>query len=288
MTVRAKSLNSLIGKVLAVLLVSAPPALLIAAAPTIAAVQPTPGPVDPRIRTVIYNPREVVTITGQLGYQMLIEFAPAERIENISIGDSLSWQVTPNKKADLLFLKPIDRSPSTNMTVVTNLRRYNFELIAVAANSGTRRAQTYDVRFLYPNEELAAGNAAPAEAPLSDGLAPDSWNFAYSYTGAKTNIPARVFDDGHFTYFQWPDGIDTPAVFVIGGDGKEALVNHITKGRYLVVEQLASRFVLRNGSQVTEVFNDGQKPRDTGTIAPRAREETTKAGRKRERAEARR
>ncbi len=252
-------------------------ALMILAVPARAAVVPQPGAVDPRIRTVVYNPREVVTITGQLGYQMLIEFGANERIENISIGDSLSWLVTPNKKADLLFLKPIDRGPSTNMTVVTNLRRYNFELIAAAAGTGTRRAQTYDVRFLYPNEELAAGTAAPiSDAPLSDAAAPDSWNFAYSYTGAKTNVPARVFDDGRFTYFQWPDGIDTPAIFVIGPDGKESLVNHITKGRYLIVEQLAASFVLRNGSQVTQVFNDAQKPHEPGAAAPRARDEVVK------------
>ena len=246
-------------------------AILLMAMPAAAAVMPQSGPVDPRIRTVIYNPREVVTITGQLGYQLVIEFGTAERIENISIGDSLSWQVTPNKKADLLFLKPIDRSPSTNMTVVTNLRRYNFELIAVA--KGIRRAQTYDVRFLYPNEELAAGTTVAApDAPVSDAAPPDSWNFAYSYSGAKTNVPARVFDDGRFTYFQWPQGIDTPAVFVIGDDGKEALVNHITKGRYLVVEQVAASFVLRNGTQVTQVFNDARRVPEPGAAAPRPRD----------------
>ena len=94
---------------------------------------------------------------------MLIEFGASERIENIAIGDSLSWQVTPNKKADLLFLKPIDRSPSTNMTVVTNLRRYNFELISEVVDARkTRRRQTFDIRFVYPNEEMAS----PAPLPL--------------------------------------------------------------------------------------------------------------------------
>ncbi len=257
------------------------PAVLIAlllGVPAAAAVMPMPSPVDPRIRTVIYNPREVVTIVGQLGYQMVVEFGAAERIENISIGDSLSWQVTPNKKADLLFLKPIDRKPSTNMTVVTNLRRYNFELIAREATAGTRRGQTYDVKFLYPNEELAAQTLSQPEAPLSDAAPPDSWNFAYSYAGAKTNVPARVFDDGRFTYFQWPDGIDTPAVFVIGSDGKEALVNHITRGRYLVVEQVAAQFVLRAGTQVTQVYNDARRVPEPGAAAPRPREEPRKRG----------
>ena len=243
---------------------------LLAATPAVAVQVPAPGPVDPRIRTIVYNPREVVTITGQLGYQMVISFGTGERIENISVGDSLGWQVTPNKKADLLFLKPIDRLPSTNMTVVTNLRRYNFELIAVPAS--TRRAQTYDIRFLYPNEELAAASLGVPETPVSDAAPPDSWNFAYSYQGSKVNVPARVFDDGRFTYFQWPVSTDTPAVFAVGPDGKEALVNHVTKGRYLVVEQVAAQFVLRSGSEVTQVFNDALAPHEPGAAAPRQRD----------------
>ncbi len=243
---------------------------LLAAAPA-AAVAVPPGPVDPRIRTIVYNPREVVTVVGQLGYQMVVSFGAGERIENISVGDSLSWQATPNKKADLLFLKPIDRLPSTNMTVVTNLRRYNFELIAVAAS--TRRTQTYDIHFVYPNEELAAAaTAAVAETPVSDAAPPDSWNFAYSYRGSKVTLPARVFDDGRFTYFQWLASVDTPAVFAVQPDGKEALINHITRGRYLVVEQIAAEFVLRSGTEVTHVFNDALRPPEPGAAAPRLRE----------------
>lgn len=247
---------------------------LFAVVPAAAVQVPAPGPVDPRIRTIVYNPREVVTITGQLGYQMVMSFGANERIENISVGDSLGWQVTPNKKADLLFLKPIDRLPSTNMTVVTNLRRYNFELIAVPAS--TRRNQTYDIRFLYPNEELAAATTVAPEPPLSDAAPPDSWNFAYSYQGSKTTVPSRVFDDGRFTYFQWPASVDTPAVFAVGPDGKDALVNHTTRGRYLVVEQIAAQFVLRSGAQVTQVFNDALRPPEPGAAAPRARDEKPK------------
>lgn len=253
-------------------------AALLLSATAQAATVPQPSPVDPRIRTVVYNPRDVVTVIGQLGYQMVINFGAGERIENISIGDSLAWQLTPNRKADLLFLKPLDVKSSTNMTVVTNLRRYNFELISVPAGTGTRRGQTYDIQFLYPNEELALGQSLPkAEAPISDAVAPDNWNFAYSYAGSKANVPARVFDDGRFTYFQWPDGIDTPAVFAIDATGKESLVNHVVKGRYFVVEQVAASFVLRNGAQVTQVFNDAVKIRDPGAGAPVARAGTSKS-----------
>lgn len=242
-----------------------------------AAQEPLPSPVDPRIRTIVYNPREVVTLTGQIGYQMVVEFGAGERIENISIGDSQAWQVTPNRKADLLFLKPIDLLASTNMTVVTNLRRYNFELVSSMAT--TRRGQTYDVRFVYPNEELSAVKTlAQPDAGPADGLPPEAWNFAYSYTGANGLLPARVFDDGRATYFQWPAGVDTPAVFAVNSDGKESLVNHIMKGRYLVVEQLAPQFVLRSGPLLTRVFNDAARPAEPGAAAPRPRETKKQRG----------
>jgi type IV secretion system protein VirB9 len=90
---------------------------------------PAPGAVDPRIRTVAYDPDQVVRLTGYFGIQTMLEFAPDERIENVSIGDAMGWQVTPNKKANLLFLKPLDRTAATNMTVVTDRRRYVFELV---------------------------------------------------------------------------------------------------------------------------------------------------------------
>ncbi len=72
--------------------------------------EPAPGPLDPRIRTIEYDPDQVVQLKGWFGFQQMIEFAPDERIENVSIGDALGWQVTPNKRANMLFLKPIDRS----------------------------------------------------------------------------------------------------------------------------------------------------------------------------------
>jgi type IV secretion system protein VirB9 len=72
---------------------------------------PKPGPLDPRIRTVFYNSDQVVMLKGYFGYQMMIEFGD-ERIENVSIGNGLAWQVTPNKKANLLFIKIVLAPPT--------------------------------------------------------------------------------------------------------------------------------------------------------------------------------
>jgi type IV secretion system protein VirB9 len=76
----------------------------------------------------------------------MIEFGPDERIENVAIGDALAWQVTPNRGANLLFVKPVELAVATNMTVVTDRRRYAFELSASRAprapvpRHGLRRA----------------------------------------------------------------------------------------------------------------------------------------------------
>jgi len=215
-----------------------------------AADAPRPGLVDPRIRTVVYNPDQVVRLTGYFGIQTMLEFAADERIENVSIGDAMGWQVTPNKKANLLFLKPLERTAATNMTVVTDRRRYVFELV-IAPPKASPRDLAYVVRFLVPQPASATIIAPPPPLPT----APVARNSAYSLQGPAAIQPTRVFDDGRATYFAWPAQVDLPAVFVVGADGVEGLANAVVRDGYLVVDQLAPKFVLRGGKSAVTVTN---------------------------------
>ncbi len=230
---------------------------------------PRPGPLDPRIRTVFYEPDEVVRLRGVPGYQMTIEFGEGERIENVAIGDSLAWQVTPNKKATLLFLKPLSPRALTNMTVITDRRRYAFQLSARASTRASEMA--YVVRFLYPPDPAPP----PAPAPPPPPGPPEMKNRAYSYTGSRASLPALVFDDGRFTYFKWPENTSTPALFLVAPDGSESLANYGVRDGYQIVEQVAPRFVLRNGKEVTFVINDGWVPPNAGPYAPRPHDRKT-------------
>jgi len=209
---------------------------------------PRPGYGDPHMQTVTFDPDQVVLLRGALGYQMMLEFAPDERLENVSIGDALGWQVTPNRKANLLFLKPIDRRAVTNMTVVTNQRRYAFDL-RVAPKGANAASTPYVVRFLYPQVTVAVAQEPIAEPP------PEVVNSAYAVAGSAESSPVQVFDDGRMTYFAWAPQAAAPAIFAVGADGKESLVNHGVRGGYTVVDQLSPRFILRNGKQVTTVTN---------------------------------
>jgi type IV secretion system protein VirB9 len=191
---------------------------------------------DSRIQTVDYDPDRIVRLRGQFNIQTMIEFEPSERIENVAVGDALGWQVTPNKRANKLFVKPVSRGGVTNMTVVTDRRRYAFSL-SVAAPA------PWVLRFRYPAPVLAAVMPPPAPPPVD----PSTLNRAYTMTGDAALFPAAVWDDGAQTYFQWPAGAALPAIFAVTGKKTETIVNFVVRGDTLVVQQVASRFMLRLG-----------------------------------------
>ena len=241
--------------------------VILIATPVAAAQHPVPGSGDPRLRVVGYDPAQVVEIKAALGYQITIEFDPAERIENVAIGDSLGWQVVPSHRANLLFLKPMDHAPATNMSVVTNLRHYTFEL---AVRRGPIRADDtdviYNLRFEYPAPAAPVVVAAPPPPEP-----PRDVNHAYSYQGSVQNLPMRIFDDGHATYFRFAEDATLPAIFAVEADNSEAVVNFHAADGYVVVDRLARGFILRRGKEVTRVFNDGFHDARPGPFSPQPR-----------------
>lgn len=221
---------------------------------------PQPGPGDPRIRQTMYNPDAVVSIKGQLGYELSLEFDPDERIENVSIGDSLSWQVTPNRKATMLFLKPMLDTKPTSMTVATSKRIYSFLLTAYEGRGPNDPDAMFRVRFLYPPEPAPVIENKPDPIPPAPPPRPEDLNFQYQWTGTKSLFPARIFDDGRNTYFQFMPGKDSPAVFVIGTDGREEMANTRVANGYTVADFTAQSFILRYGKAKATVSNKGWRP----------------------------
>jgi type IV secretion system protein VirB9 len=232
---------------------------------------PIAGPLDPRVRTLTYQDEAVYLLAGHYGYQIMLEFGEDERIENVSIGDSLAWQVTPNRRADTLFLKPIEFDAATNMSVVTSMRRYVFQLTASEPRGADDPEIVFRVKFVYP--------VRPDEATQTTGptaKAPEARNSAYSVSGSLQNLPSRVFDDGARTYFEWPKGVATPAIFALGADGSETVVNFSMVAGLMAVERTGPAFILRNGAEQTLVHNDAWRPPDPGPAAPQARPDTAR------------
>jgi len=205
--------------------------LLLAAAPAAAQVRPQPAAAgDPRVQSVEYRPDQVVTLEVAPGYQLMLEFAPDERIESVAVGDSAAWQVTPNRSGDRVFVKPLQSLPS-NLTVVTSARIYTFELNPLFGPSG---AMAYVVRFTYPGAEAAS--AAP-ETPAVAGR--------YRLSGARALRPSRISDDGQHTYIEWPRESALPAVYALDERGQEALVNGMMRDDLFVIDAVVPRLVFR-------------------------------------------
>lgn len=238
-----------------------------------AAQYPRPGPQDRRVKTVVYNPSEVVVIRGHYGFQQMIELARDEKVESISIGDSLAWQVIPNKGGNLLFLKPVDPRAHTNLAVITDKRNYTFELLAI--NLGTQPFEmNYVVRFQYPEDEQnrlqaqldASRNRIAQEVVPNRRVEAANWNLDYRVKGKAKLSPLHVFDDGSFTYFRFRDQQEVPAIFLVEND-QESLLNYHLSGKYVVVERVADRFMLRSRSGSVRVTRDSEKPSPTAQRA---------------------
>lgn len=107
---------------------------------------------DNRIKTYVYNENEVFLLVIHYGYQSNIEFANGEEVETISIGDSYAWKVTPVGRR--LFIKPLEENIHTNMTVITNKRTYQFDVMSKLPDENIDNELVYVVRFYYPDQEL--------------------------------------------------------------------------------------------------------------------------------------
>lgn len=235
-----------------------------------------PAMADNRLVSQRYNPDQVVRIQGQIGVQASVAFAEDEHIENVAVGDSASWQITPNKRANLLFVKPLSPRARTNMTVVTDRRTYFFDLVAAPGSS-----PLYVLRFTYPDEpkpvlqttaatmsaeETQALAAPPTEAPID----PATLNFAWRSKGKPALLPSRIYDDGNSTYLTWPAKALLPAMQVRNEKGVEGPVNFAVRGEVIVVDGVPDVIVLRSGKEVAELQNIGPKRPEPAPPAPLA------------------
>jgi len=220
---------------------------------------------DPRLVELEYDPAQVVRINGKARVQATIKFAEDEVIENVAIGDSQSWQVTPNKRANLLFVKPLADNAVTNLTVVTSQRTYLFDLVA-----SPRNRPVYVMSFRHPELEAAKAAAAELEArrqanasemaAATDPFAvldPADLNFAWDKRGDASLHPVRAFDDGRATVLSWPTDRAVPAILITDTDGTEGPVNFTVRGETIVVQAVPRQIVLRHGEESALLINNG-------------------------------
>jgi type IV secretion system protein VirB9 len=242
----------------------------------------TAAQADDRLVQHAYSENEVVRIDGRTGVQATIAFGKNEAIENVAVGDSQTWQITPNKRADLLFVKPLEAGARTNMTVVTNRHTYFFDLVA-----SPKSRPLYMLRFTYKDEPAEPLPGTPG-GPQVAGLDPDeqalaagdpaalptdpaALNFEWKRVGTAKLLPSRIYDDGTSTYLLWPEKTSVPAILVTNEKGDEGPVNYAVRGAMIVIDDVPDNIILRSGKSSAELVNArpvASRPPIAAPVAP--------------------
>jgi type IV secretion system protein VirB9 len=241
---------------------------------------------DGRIRFVDYQPYNITRIVGTLRSSVQIEFAADEEIAHVALGNSVAWEVAP--AGNILFLKPRENQPVTNISVVTarrdgSARSYQMELTVRDGSVAVGQNTYFYVKYRYPADQAerrrldAAARAQAAQAgqagqvlSLHEAYGPRNWR--YSAQGAQTLQPQSVYDNGKVTTFAFVGNQEMPAIYIENSDGSESLVPRSVDGNLVLVHALSRKFILRRGGDVLCVFNEaydrlGINP-ETNTTSP--------------------
>ena len=186
-----------------------------------------------------------------------IALEAGEKLVAVSAGDTVRWVVGDTTSGEgsaaqvHILVKPIAAELQTNIVITTDRRAYHIEL------HSTDKTYMASVSWTYPAAALLALKAdrersEMREAAIADiGVSIDQLRFRYRIEGEAPWKPRQVFDDGAKVYIQFPSGLpqgEAPPLFVIGSDGKPALVNYRVRGATYIVDRLFAAAELRLGT----------------------------------------
>jgi len=235
---------------------------------------PTRGDADSRIRYAPYSGDQVYRVRGVVGYQIDFEFEAGESFVGLGAGDleGISYFGTENH----LFLKPKAAKVATNLTVLTNRRRYQIDYTAVVRRPGSEDPEVmFAVRFTYPpnpGRARAEETAERIDTALTEASAKRPRNIDYWYCGSPTLKPIAASDDGVHTRLRFAANAELPAIFVRNADASESLLNFSMDSGDVVVHRVARQFILRRGRLAGCIVNQGFTGAglrlDSGTVTP--------------------
>lgn len=191
-----------------------------------------------------------------------IALEPGERLVSVSSGDTVRWVIGDTvsgggKQEQVhILIKPIAADLQTNLVIATDRRTYHLEM------HSTDETYMASISWVYPYSDLIAlqeQNAAAVQVSnrtIDKSLKLDQLKFRYKITGEAPWKPIRAFDDGKKVYLQFPSGLrqgDAPPLFVLGSNGKPALVNYRVRDNYYIVDRLFAAAELRMGTDPQQV-----------------------------------
>lgn len=225
------------------------------------------------ISTFPWSPTRVFTIAIRPGMFTTINFPRDEAIQQFAVSDPGAVQLQVNSTTNTAMLK-LTRGQAVTATAVSTKRTYFLRFVPALNNGpwnqgvfwdlGDPKAASAPFGDFTPSSEGMAGvvaNVPPTLAatgpgvgvsPTANGGEP---NFDYSITGDAPFRPVAVWDNGRFTWIQFPRAMaELPAVFSVSKNGL-SIVNYTVNanGTQILVNRLMPEFLLKLGEEEVRV-----------------------------------
>ncbi|WP_028224918.1 TrbG/VirB9 family P-type conjugative transfer protein [Paraburkholderia ferrariae] len=246
---------------------------------------PYPAPDDSSLVVYDYDPDYRYPVLVRTNEETHLVFGPDEEVVGVYLSDTgKRWlEHTALTKRDV-FIEARLPALDNAATVITTRRRYELDLRSSDHDAAYQRVSW---QYLDTDLQMTAGQVSPfgieypANVPganvatQSDGSTPpdssapgdthaagpsiplDRANFDYRVEGSAPFAPVTVFDDGRFTYLQFPHHAELPAILVMDEKGQAEIASFIPLGSdFFEVQQITIYgLLLRRGKEEVRVFN---------------------------------
>ena len=196
------------------------------------------------------------TVTCAPLHICVVTLMPGEKINDLSIGDSVRWLVQTSQAGEspIVIIKPTEAGLGTNLVISTNRQRVYYLILESSDTKYQPQVGFYDAA------EMTTHFTRSEDEELSRSLAPgkiDPSNLDFNYScessGGDDFIPTRVFSGNGHLYLQMPNsmkGGDAPAIFNVSSGSTELINSRFdpTKG-YFVVDGTPSKLKLVVGNK---------------------------------------
>ncbi|MEM5386379.1 TrbG/VirB9 family P-type conjugative transfer protein [Paraburkholderia phymatum] len=244
---------------------------------------PYSAPDDSSLVVYDFDPDYLYPVLVRTNQETHLVFGPDEEVTGVYLSDTgKRWlEHTALTKRDV-FIEARLPGLDNAATIITSRRRYELDLRSSDNGTVYHRVSWH---YLDTDAQMTAGRVSPfgieypSNAPaqntraranedaqadsLGDArsggprIALDQANFDYRVEGDAPFTPVTVFDDGRFTYLQFPHHAELPAILLTDDKGHAEIASFVPLGNDLFeVQQIAPYgLLLRRGKEEVRVFN---------------------------------
>lgn len=238
------------------------------------AVEPVSGmsaPNENRIYRYPYDEDTIYRIYTVPKQHTHIQLGPGEGVmEKPALGESSEWRVSGGPRN--LYVKPLKNSIQTTMTLVTNKRTYQIQLIA-ASEKAISPAYFQKVSWYYPEEEDSVRLAAvkeveekkeeqsKVEEQFVDKVQLEEIKHDFEITGEAAFKPMAVYRTEKFMFIKLPPNLaDLPTIIDIADDGEPTLVDFAMRPNGLIrIARVCKHLLLRSKNQEVHITQKLEK-----------------------------